>query len=281
MKYLARQRFRLQALVDRIRHQQRVPVQPTCFSGLSFSTPLGISAGIDRDAQLLDVFEQLGTGFVEIGTINNIDHGRLTAERLTRWQCGGRIDPTMRIGVSIGTLSPAFDNRVINDYLSIAQLFSSSADFLVLNLSRPRSPARNGLIDPLSLQRALDKLADLCRSNRSTHSPRLLVKLAITPVFNSVLHQSYAGLIADYCDGIIATFENWPSVYSAAEWLADNPIGLPLIAVGGVRHSSDVEQYLNSGATLVGVHRAVRLHGPAILRGLIPANMQALAAAST
>ena len=244
--------------------------QPVYFAGLGFRNPLGISAGIDRDAQLLDVFDELGAGFVELGTINNVGHGVFTARRLMQWRRRNPDKSSIRIGVSIGSLNDKFDNFTIDECISISRLFSSIADFIVLNLSRPHSPLRSGHVKPAYIKNALHKLRAECNCSRHKNAPKLLVKLAITPVFKRVFPHSYTDLISEYCDGIITTFEEWPSLSAATSWLSANPIELPLIAVGGVQQACDVEQYLASGATLVGTHRAVRAHGPAVLHKLAP-----------
>lgn len=273
MKYLSRQRFRLQAVANRIWPKKTIADQPAYFSGIRFRNPLGISAGIDRDAHLLDVFDELGAGFVELGTINNISHGVFTARRLMQWRRRTPDKSSIRIGVSIGSLNDKFDNATIDECVSISRLFSSIADFIVFNLSRPRSAIRSGHVKPAYIRNALHKLRMECNCNRHKHPSRLLVKLAITPAFKSDSPSLYTDSISEYCDGIITTFEEWPSVTAATNWLSANPIELPLIAVGGVQQACDVEQYLAAGATLVGTHRAVRAHGPAVLRKLAPTNV--------
>ena len=37
--------------------------------GIKFRSPVGLAAGFDKDAELIDVLDNLGFGFIEIGTI--------------------------------------------------------------------------------------------------------------------------------------------------------------------------------------------------------------------
>src|SRR5687768_16573245 len=37
--------------------------------GLKFANPVGLAAGLDKDAKLIDELSELGFGFVEIGTL--------------------------------------------------------------------------------------------------------------------------------------------------------------------------------------------------------------------
>src|SRR3954471_15024740 len=37
--------------------------------GLTFENPIGLAAGFDKDAKLIDELECLGFGFIEIGTV--------------------------------------------------------------------------------------------------------------------------------------------------------------------------------------------------------------------
>lgn len=45
------------------------PIAPKKLWGLSFAHPIGLAAGLDKDAELLDFWAHLGFAFVEVGTV--------------------------------------------------------------------------------------------------------------------------------------------------------------------------------------------------------------------
>ena len=50
----------------------------TNIKGLSFSNPLGIAAGFDKNAELIDPLLKIGFGFVECGTVTPVSYTHLT-----------------------------------------------------------------------------------------------------------------------------------------------------------------------------------------------------------
>lgn len=51
------------------------PILETTIAGVSFKTPLGLSAGLDKDAKLLKVMEAIGFGFEECGSVTFLPYG--------------------------------------------------------------------------------------------------------------------------------------------------------------------------------------------------------------
>src|ERR1700730_6235478 len=47
----------------------RVPPQPVHAMGLEFPNPIGLAAGLDKDAAHVDTLAALGFGFIEVGTV--------------------------------------------------------------------------------------------------------------------------------------------------------------------------------------------------------------------
>ncbi|MDZ7735128.1 MAG: hypothetical protein U5P41_02515 [Gammaproteobacteria bacterium] len=258
MNYLQRQRLRLHAAAARLWPRQQADNSCVRLGGLEFRSPLGAAAGLDRHGRLLASFDKLGFGFVEVGTINNHSDAPVTARRLSRWLRKRHGKPPMRIGISIGSLRSYLDAMAINECVMLAQMFAPLADYIVLNLSRPRSPVRTGHFEPQHLQAVLQRVRAGCTANNPGTAPPLLVKIAITPGCRDAYPPGVMQLFENHCDGIVVAFEDWPSVTAAAGWLRGRRPVLPVIAVGGIRHATDIDTYLAAGAALVGVHRAIR-----------------------
>ncbi len=132
--------------------------------GMHFSNPVGLAAGLDKDVAGVAVWQMMGFGFVEVGTItprpqpgnprprlwrlpehraliNRLGFPSLgiqtAAERLTRLHPRGL---RLRLGVNIGPNKETPPERVADDIAAAAALLGPMADFIVVNVSSPNTP---------------------------------------------------------------------------------------------------------------------------------------------
>jgi dihydroorotate dehydrogenase len=142
--------------------------------GLNFPNPLGVAAGLDKNAQVPDALLRLGFGFVEIGTVtpraqsgnprprmfrldgdngvinrlgfNNEGEAAVLARLAARANEGGIV------GVNVGANRDSTDR--IADYVRLIGAFAPVASYFTVNVSSPNTP---GLRD-LQQSKALDEL---------------------------------------------------------------------------------------------------------------------------
>jgi dihydroorotate dehydrogenase len=134
--------------------------------GLDFPSPLGVAAGLDKDAEHFEGLGAIGFGFVEVGTITprpqeanprpilarlTRDHALLNrmgfpnkgaeaaARRLAR-----RRSPTV-VGANIGKNRDTPLEQAGDDYALAARIVAPYADYLVLNVSSPNTPGLRDL----------------------------------------------------------------------------------------------------------------------------------------
>ncbi|GLK54103.1 dihydroorotate dehydrogenase [Methylopila capsulata] len=142
--------------------------------GLRFPNPVGLAAGLDKDAKVPDAMLALGFGFVEIGSVTpkpqagnpkprlfrlsedraivnrmgfNNDGAAAALGRLTR-----RAGRPGVVGVNVGANKDSADRTA--DYVAGVETFAEVASFFVVNVSSPNTP---GLRD-LQAKAALDDL---------------------------------------------------------------------------------------------------------------------------
>ncbi|SEF51093.1 quinone-dependent dihydroorotate dehydrogenase [Bosea lathyri] len=142
--------------------------------GLSFSNPVGLAAGFDKNAEAADGALGLGFGFVEVGGVTplpqpgnprprvfrlledeavinryglNSEGMEIVAQRLAARRRRGGI-----VGVNLGANKESSDRAA--DYAVLARRLAPHADFLTINVSSPNTP---GLRD-LQAESALDDL---------------------------------------------------------------------------------------------------------------------------
>jgi dihydroorotate dehydrogenase len=188
--------------------------------GLRFPSPVGLAAGFDKDAELVDGLLALGFGSVEVGTVTAdgqpgnprprlarlpADHAlvnrmgfnnrgsAVAQERLRRRRSAGT---GAVVGVNLGKTKLADD--AVADYVTSATRLAPLADYVVLNVSSPNTPGLRDL-------QAVEHLGDLVRAVRPVIGGRpLLVKIA--PDLDDDDVDAIADLaIAERLDGLIAT----------------------------------------------------------------------------
>ena len=140
--------------------------------GLRFPSPLGVAAGVDKDASWFEGLGALGFGSVEVGTVTPLAQegnprprvSRLTADRALQNSMGfpnpgadavaarlaRRRGPTV-VGVNVGRSKGATAEQAAGDYRATVLRLAPVADYLVLNVSSPNTPGLRDLqaVEPL------------------------------------------------------------------------------------------------------------------------------------
>jgi dihydroorotate dehydrogenase len=190
--------------------------------GRTFATPLGVAAGLDKDATWFAELGALGFGFVEVGTLTARPQPgnphprivRLPAQRALVNRMGfpnrGALaaarrlrrpeDDPLIVGVNVGRSRTAQDE--LEDYRTAVRALASHADYLVINVSSPNTP---GLRELQSRERLAPLVAAVREGLAAAggRRPPLLVKLA--PELSQGELEGLAGLAAELAlDGIVA-----------------------------------------------------------------------------
>jgi dihydroorotate dehydrogenase len=170
--------------------------------GKELASPIGLAAGLDKDAEAFAAFAALGFGFVEVGTITaQAQPGnpkprlfRLPADRALINRMGfnnagapaaarklaSSANTAQRgaLGINIGKSKIAPADQAIADHVDSARVLAAHADYMVINVSSPNTP---GLRDLQSVE-VLGPLLSAVRTALDQASPSrrvpLLVKIA-------------------------------------------------------------------------------------------------------
>ena len=166
--------------------------------GLKFPNPVGLAAGLDKNAVLTDELALLGFGFVEIGTVTprpqpgnptprlfrlptdgallnrmgfNNDGAAVVAQRLARRQ-----NRQLIIGGNIGKNKDTPNEHAAADYVAGFQALAEEVDYFVVNVSSPNTPGLRELQEKKPL---IDILQQVQAINLARPQPRpLLLKIA-------------------------------------------------------------------------------------------------------
>lgn len=191
--------------------------------GLKFANPVGLAAGFDKDRMAAGIWQYLGFGFAELGTVtyhpqpgndkprlfrlpqdraalnrmgfNNL--GSLAmAELLQQRQQG---DFTIPIGINLGKSKITDLADAAQDYLGSFRRLKDLGDYFVINVSSPNTP---GLRDLQAIE-PLRAIFDTLQQENQGQKP-ILVKIAPDLAWEdiaAVVELSQASKLA----GIIAT----------------------------------------------------------------------------
>ncbi len=168
--------------------------------GIDFPNPIGLAAGMDKDAVAIRGWETLGFGFAELGTITprpqpgndpprvwRVPERHALINRLGFPSEGmeavaARIERTRKAGISIllalnfGPNSDTPPDRIAADYIALMARLGPLADIVVINVSSPNTPGLRNWQSP-------EKMSELFAAMREDagESPRrtpVLVKIS-------------------------------------------------------------------------------------------------------
>src|SRR5690554_4655333 len=270
--------FNLPILKPTIKSMYRFedPVLEKEVFGLKFKNPVGLAAGLDKDARFISELEMLGFGFIEIGTLTPRPQSGNAQPRLFRlpgdqalmnrmgFNNGGveeaverlkKTKATVLIGGNIGKNKDTPNERAIDDYLLCLEALHPYVDYFVVNVSSPNTPNLRDLQEKEPLKKLLYGVK---AANEQKEKPKpILLKIA-PDLTNGQLDDIIEIVQETKLDGVIAT--NTTVDYSV---IVKEKEQVAQIASGGVSgkplksRSTEVIRYLseNSGQSfpIVGV----------------------------
>lgn len=239
------------------------------WNNLTFKNPLGLAGGVDKNAESLDEWWNLGAGFVEVGTVTprpqSANPGKIMDRDMDRkalWNKMGfpshgadEVFFNLRhyeqkktpVLVNIGKNRTTANEEAGEDYLYLIQRFKPQADAFVVNIS---SPNTKGLRD-LQGKEALNKLlAPLVAASHSTDYKPVLLKLS--PDLNDENLEDALTVAVDLgIDGFVLTNTTLSRPQGSPFPSEGGLSGAPLKALSG--------QILQKSLQILGKHRSGKL----------------------
>lgn len=193
-----------------------------------FDNPIGLSAGFDKNAEVIDAILGMGFSFVEVGAITPRpqsgneglrlfrlrEDGALInrfgfpndglekiSERLSKRTRAGRKAPGF-VGANIGPNEGT--ESFMDDYVQCVEKLARIVDYLVINVSCPNTPGLRDLQKPEVLAELLSEVKAARAVANLAVPPPILIK--ISPDLND---RQIAGIaevaLSSQVDGVIAT----------------------------------------------------------------------------
>jgi dihydroorotate dehydrogenase len=199
--------------------------------GLSFAHPLGLAAGLDKNAEAVPAFSAIGFAFMEVGTLTPKSQPGNDLPRLFRLPVDqalinrmgfnnvGAVQAatTLRdslprsqyripIAVNIGKNKTTANEQAVEDYRACVRELFEYGDFFVVNISSPNTPDLRNLQYGEELSRLLQEIIQEMveqASSRKVDVKPILVKIApdmsereLKEVVATIVQSGVAGIIA-------------------------------------------------------------------------------------
>jgi dihydroorotate dehydrogenase len=201
----------------------RTYVRPVSAMGLQFANPVGLAAGLDKDAAHIDALARMGFGFIEVGTVTPRAQPGNARPRLFRLPTAGAlinrfgfnnvgVDAFLEnvartrwkgvLGVNIGKNADTPAERAIDDYELGLRKVGALASYVTINISSPNTKGLRALQE----KDALDALLDRMAAARAQLDKRVPLVLKVAPDLDEAAIDDIAAAVQKYrLDGLIAT----------------------------------------------------------------------------
>ena len=276
----------------------------TTFCEKKLSSPIGVAAGFDKNAEVYNPLFNLGFGFVEVGTITpkpqfgnpkprvfRLEEDEALINRLGFNNSGSeQISQTIKennkkgfLGINIGPNKDS-TNR-IDDYLICFRKFYNLADYITINISSPNTENLRDFHNQDELNSLIDKL----KNEKKELNSNIPLAIKVSPDLNDDQINEVSKIIMEQEIGIIIVSnttdknrENLKNINKLEKGgLSGKPIEkisneaiskfykilkdkTKIIGVGGVSNGQDAFQKIISGATLVQLYTGMVYRGPRI-----------------
>ncbi|HEY0789816.1 MAG TPA: quinone-dependent dihydroorotate dehydrogenase [Chthoniobacterales bacterium] len=283
--------------------------KPRTVFGLRFPNPVGLAAGMDKNAVAVPAWAAMGFGFVEVGTVtaqgqngnpkprlfrypeqealvNRMGFNNRGAESVARHLRQAREQPSwpsVPLGINLGKTKAVALAEATEDYLASFRALQGVGDYFVLNVSSPNTPGLRRLQE----RPALDALFQAVQAANTSRRP-MLVKVAPDLTFSQI--DDVLALVEQHrLAGLVATnttldHESLPPAKREAGGLSGCPLGkralevlhhlrkqttLPIIAVGGIMDGEGGRARLDAGADLIQLYTGFIYRGPALIAAIV------------
>jgi dihydroorotate dehydrogenase len=211
----------------RLLYASRVPALPVDAMGLRFPNPLGLAAGLDKNAEYVRPLMDLGFGWLELGTVTPRPQAGNPKKRLFRIPGYAALINRMGfnnvgieafvsnlknsrkagiVGVNTGRNKDTPNAHAIEDYLQALRAVFTYSDYVVINVSSPNTP---GLRD-LQEQKSLDELLLLLKHEQvalaKSYHVHVPIAIKVAPDLDDAQIAAIARLALERkLDAVIAT----------------------------------------------------------------------------
>lgn len=209
-----------------LRFRRPAPLPVTAF-GLQFPNPVGLAAGLDKNAEHINALAALGFGFIEVGTVTPRPQPGNPKPRMFRLPSAQAVinrfgfnnvgvaafvENVRRarfpgvLGINIGRNFDTPNERAADDYVTCLEAVYPHASYVTVNISSPNTQRLRELQEKTELDALLARIALARKGLEDRHGRRVPLLLKISPDLSPEQLRAIAeALLAHGFDGVIAT----------------------------------------------------------------------------
>lgn len=279
---------------------------PLWWRGLYFRNRFGIAGGLDKNADLLPVWQKLGCGFIEVGTVTPrpqlSNPGRIIDRNWNAqllWNKMGfpsagcqevfvnvhkwRDQVRLPIFINVGKNRETQNENAAEDYLLVMEKMLGLADAFVINVSSPNTQGLRDLQNSAVLKPLLKQVTAFARSTP------VLLKLS-PDLSDDQLREAVETMAETCCSGLILTnttlqrpgSSDFPKegglsgkflapiskkfLVESQKILGSDRKNYLIVSAGGVLSPDDFIERRKLGADLVQSYSGWVFYGPGLLR---------------
>jgi len=200
---------------------------PIRVMGLDFPNPVGLAAGLDKDAGHIDALSRFGFGFIEVGTVTprpqpgnprprlfRLPEARAVINRFGFNSAG--LDAVLAavarrrwkgiVGINIGKNFDTPIERAADDYVLGLERVHALADYVAVNISSPNTAGLRTLQQADELEKLLGRIAAARPRLADRDGRRTPLALKIAPELDAGAIQAVTAAVRRHgFDAIIAT----------------------------------------------------------------------------
>ena len=237
---------------------QSVSDKPVNFLGLEFKNPVGLAAGLDKNAECIDAFSQMGFGFIEVGTVT------------PRPQVGNDKPRIFRLPESNAIINRmGFNNKGVDNLVENVKAAKYSG-ILGINIGKNKdTPNEQGKDDYIHCMRKVFEHASYITVNKRIrgfqNANNGVIATNTTLERAAVMGQQYA----EEAGGLSGYPVRMRSTEVVSELKRLTKGNLPIIGVGGIDDASSAKEKLDAGANLVQVYTGFIYKGPQLVKSIV------------
>ncbi|WP_034290478.1 dihydroorotate dehydrogenase (quinone) [Helicobacter sp. MIT 11-5569] len=272
--------------------------------GMRFLNPIGLAAGFDKNATMIESLCAMGFSHLELGAVTPLAQSGNEKPRLWRHiqeesiqnamgfnndganAVSARLDKcypfVLPLGVNIGKNKATAQEDAIKDYITLAKVFSANTDYLSVNISSPNTPNLRDLQNETFVKELFSALCEVYKKPIYLKiAPDLEIDSALSLV-ESAINSGAKGIIAtnttlDYSlvanpkekggiSGKVLAPKSREMLKQIATTLKTKQQKTTLISVGGIADAQEAYARIRLGANLIQVFSGIIFEGPSLLR---------------